>query len=209
MAKILYLGLTPPDEKCIHYPVISVAPRSMEDACVKEALDDLPIYTHFIFTSKSAVSSFFALLDDKDQAGVVKKCFVAVGQATAQVLISQGVEFIYVARQEQAEGVVQILKQLDLSKSYLFWPHSSLSRSVISDYLKNSGIKYRETVIYDTLIQEPGIAKPSLDAIEEIVFTSPSTVEGFVRFFGAIPHEKKITAIGPITQQALSKVLDG
>jgi uroporphyrinogen-III synthase len=56
--------------------------------------------------------------------------------------------------------------------------------------------------LYDTVTQklEP---KPDLNHVQEIVFTSPSTVLAFLEIFGALPKGKKLIAIGPITQQQL------
>ena len=66
-----------------------------------------------------------------------------------------------------------------------------------------SGVRY----LYDTISQviQP---KPNLDHVDEIVFTSPSTVKAFIEIFGVLPRGKKCLAIGPITEQALRVYLD-
>jgi uroporphyrinogen-III synthase len=58
--------------------------------------------------------------------------------------------------------------------------------------------------LYDTVPQklEP---IPDLNAIDEIVFTSPSTVRAFVEIFRHIPQDKTLTCLGPITQEELQK----
>lgn len=203
MPKVLYLGLVPPQESYLHYPVIAVEPRGLQDPFVKEALRDLFLYTHFIFTSKSAVSAFFALIDVEAKLQIANCCFIVVGKVTAEALREHGIAASYIAKEEQAEGVVDVLNHLDLTGGYLFWPHSSLARPVISCHLKERGVKYCDTVFYETCIREPQGPKPSLEEIREIIFTSPSTVEGFCRIFGILPADIKITAIGPITRQAL------
>jgi uroporphyrinogen-III synthase len=49
---------------------------------------------------------------------------------------------------------------------------------------------------------------PSLASIREIIFTSPSTVEGFFDIFKGEPLEnKKLNCIGPVTENALAKIL--
>jgi uroporphyrinogen-III synthase len=63
-------------------------------------------------------------------------------------------------------------------------------------------IRFQACDLYDTVSQEI-CPKPDLDQVDEIVFTSPSTVKAFVEIFGGLPRGKKCLAIGPITQQAL------
>jgi uroporphyrinogen-III synthase len=108
----------------------------------------------------------------------------------------------HIAQDETQEGVVQLLKSLPLENSYIFLPRSSLSRPVLVQFFEEQGIRYQTFDLYDTVTQglEP---KPDLDLVDEIVFTSPSTVRAFIEIFGALPKHKKLVAIGPITQSAL------
>jgi uroporphyrinogen-III synthase len=57
--------------------------------------------------------------------------------------------------------------------------------------------------LYETVAQrvEP---VPDLRLFDEIVFTSPSTVDAFFEIFGHIPSGKKIVAIGPVTADRLA-----
>src|SRR5271168_4113695 len=66
MRTILYLGTDPecflhasPPCKLIHYPVIAIVPRSIDDPAIQKAYHALGRYTHLIFTSKNAVRVFF------------------------------------------------------------------------------------------------------------------------------------------------------
>lgn len=85
---------------------------------------------------------------------------------------------------------------------YFFLPHSKRARPNLTEFMKKKGIPYFALAIYDTHFQclQP---IPPLEDFDEIVFTSPSTVEGFIRIFGMLPKDKKLRAIGPLTQQAL------
>ena len=62
--------------------------------------------------------------------------------------------------------------------------------------------------IYDTRTVQPKVV-PDLTKVDEIVFTSPSTVKAFLDVFSEIPQDKKLTTIGPVTEQALYGVLYG
>ena len=81
-------------------------------------------------------------------------------------------------------------------------PRSSLSRPILVNFFQQRYILYQACDLYDTVAQalEP---KPNLDEVEEIVFTSPSTVSAFLEIFGSLPKGKKLIAIGPVTEQVL------
>jgi uroporphyrinogen-III synthase len=77
---------------------------------------------------------------------------------------------------------------------------------VLRDYFEENHIKYHECVLYNTVSQKP-YPLPDLKTINEIVFTSPSTVNAWLELFGQLPANIPITAIGPITKACLSNHL--
>ncbi len=212
MKTTLYLGTDPSEFAAkesepfhlIHYPLIKVVQKELSCPEVKQAFDDIEGYTHLIFTSKNAVAIFMDHLATLEipvhRLGT--KNVIAVGQVTAAHLHARGLPAQHTAKEETQEGVVQLLQGLDLENAYLFMPRSSLSRPVIVNYLQECQIRYQACDIYDTLVQriEP---KPDLSQIDEIVFTSPSTVRAFIEIFGQLPKEKKCVPIGPVTEKLL------
>lgn len=190
---ILYLGLDPSrwktNKSILHYPVIQIVPHK------ERCLTDVSSVTHLLFTSRSA-----AMLWDT----FTNQQIVAVGEATAFVLREKGVCPV-VAPHATQEGVIELLSTWGLRGAYIVWPRSSKARDILADYLSSLEPLTRSLIIdlYETHYQklEP---VPSLDRVEEIVFTSPSTVEGFLRIYGSLPKEKKLTAIGPVTGQAIA-----
>ena len=216
MKTILYLGTDPSqfisrrsDSRLIHFPVIKVVQRSLDNPDLKLAYEDLDQYTHLIFTSKNAVNVFFEHLSGlmKTSENLKLKTIVAIGTVTAEHLSYHGLFPQYIAHEETQEGIVQLLCQMDLKQAYFFLPRSSRSRPILTHFLKENRFRYRICDLYDTVAQIPG-PKPDLKLIDEIVFTSPSTVEAFLEIFGALPKNKKLTAIGPITERALdSKIV--
>lgn len=214
MGKILYLGLDPstsyPDESITHCPIIQTIPYVPENRDIQESMRCFNEYTHLIFTSKSAVHFFMDLAKHYGYkaAELQSKTYISVGPVTAAALQGYGMNSILTAKQETAEGVVELLDTLDLSNSYLFWPHSALSRPIITDYMKSRKVMWRDCEIYTTETRYPNPI-PSLDEFEEIVFTSPSTVEAFIKIFGSLPSDKTLTAIGPVTHERLMKAVKG
>jgi len=199
----LYLGLDPKNFRCsgtlLHYPVIRTAPIESSDR--RKALELWSEFTHVIFTSQTAVKYW-----ENDLRG---KIVIAIGEATADSLRKRGIEPL-VAPQSTQEGVVQLLEVLlqagKLQDPFVFFPHSTLSREVFPQFLQRSKIRFFGLALYETILQkiEP---VPDLSEVGEIVFTSPSTVMGFLAIYGAIPLDKKLTSIGPITEKAVRDLL--
>jgi uroporphyrinogen-III synthase len=155
--------------------------------------------THFLFTSRSAVKHWFSLSSVKSQ---VLAQVLAVGPGTAAALQERGIEAI-AATQATQEGMVELLKTMDLENAFIFWPRSALARPVIEDFLKKIKVPFYALDLYETKWQRPEPV-PNLEDFDEIVFTSPTTVDAFLKIFGAIPKDKKLTPIGPVTEAALS-----
>lgn len=200
MKTILYLGtdphrflLTRSSCKLIHYPVIAIIPRSI-------ALPPLDQYTHFIFTSKNGVRIFFDYLDQS----LTNKTFIAIGRSTAHMLEKLFRAPDHIADQETQEGIIELLKTLELTDAHFFLPRSSLSRPALSIFFEENRIRFTALDLYDTVVQKL-TPVPDLSTIDEIVFTSPSTVRAFIQIFGPLPQDKILHPIGPITAQALKK----
>lgn len=198
---VLYLGLDPTNysskKEVIHLPIIQIIPYPLSHPGVSKALEQFHTYTHIIVTSKSAIP----ILLDYLKTG--NKKILAVGEATAACLRKHGLQPAYIAENETSEGLVEVLRGLSLENAKVFWPHSALSRRVIADYLSLEGVEFCECVVYETVPAELAEV-PSLEGVGEIVFTSPSTVDAFLYYYGSLPRDKKLTSIGPVTAKHLT-----
>lgn len=212
MKKILYLGLQAPERQdfveVVHYPVIKIEPVSPACQKVTAAFQKLPLATHLLFTSKSAAAIFFECLAfyGTDRQILNGKIVIAIGAATAAFVEGFGVVVNHMPEECTSEGVVELLDRLHVEGPHLFWPHSAKSRPVIVDYLLRKEWLYTEVALYDTFSFSPGPA-PELSAFDEIIFTSPSTVDGFLAIYGALPKDTILRSIGPVTEERLSQVL--
>jgi len=212
MQTALYLGTDPThflaqghwEGNLIHYPVIKIVPRSHDEAEIATAFQKLPSYTHIVFTSKNAVRIFFDLLSafGMDHSLLKEKNIIAVGKVTAKHLSERNLEASRIADLEQQEGIIALLDQEDLSEAFFFLPRSALSRPVLEEFLHKKGAKVTACDLYDTFSQNANPA-PSLDCVDAIIFTSPSTVRAFFEIYQRIPKGKKLLAIGAITEEAL------
>lgn len=205
----LYLGIELPfagfdERKLIHKPIISVVPKCRDE--IAQAFQDIPLYTHLIFTSKSAVRFFFQALPafQIPLLYLNTKIFIAVGQSTQSAIEAQGFKVHFTAKEETSEGVVAELDRMNKQLSYFFWPHSNGSRPVISNFLQENGYRYKDCVLYST-IPAAEFEMPDSSLFDEIIFTSPSTVEAFFLRFPNFREKKIFTSIGPITESSLAK----
>ena len=207
MKKILYLGLELPQllqrKEVTHCPLIEIIPYKKDNLSVIEAFMHFKKSTHLLFTSKSAVSIFIELGRDfeVDIKGINQKKIIAIGKKTEKKLRSFGVEGVTVAQNETSEGVIVLLNKLMTSFTFLLWPHSDLSRPVIVEGLKTLKSPYFAASFYTTIKKKP-LQIPELLNFDEIVFTSPSTVDAIYK---KIPDDKILTCIGPVTKNSLIK----
>lgn len=190
---ILYLGLSPPPG-VVHYPVIRT--EKLDTPELQRAKELWTSFTHVIFTSQSAVRYWDLPLDGKT--------VIAIGDATASALSVPSL----LAPEATQEGVIALLETLDLRNAYLILPHSKRSRPNLERYLIEKGISHFILDLYDTVFQKP-LPVPDLSLFDEIVFTSPSTVEGFLQIYGKLPLDKKLTPIGPVTEKKIMDLILG
>jgi uroporphyrinogen-III synthase len=205
--KVLYVGLNPPSvivDQVEHCPLIHIVPRSIDNLLIQNSFQDIEEYTHVVFTSKNGVRIFFKYLDQLN-IKIGHQHFIAIGKATAQAIEQCGQTVLLTSNDEHAEGLIAAIDKLSFANSYFFWPHSAGSRQVIPNYFKLRNIRFRECVFYETQSFIPS-SLPDLKKFQEIVFTSPSTVDAFIEAFGEIPWGKKITPIGPVTEAHLKKI---
>lgn len=205
--RVLYLGLeVPPSLQSgllTHCPLIRISPFSSETPAIAAAFSRFNAFTHLLFTSRSAVDVFFShakhygIKDDR----MWDKSVIVVGKRTAEKITH--VKPI-ISENETAEGVVELLGKMDLAKASILWPRSALARPVIDHWLKSHGVSHVSCPVYTTLpvmLSSP----PNLEVYDEIVFTSPSTVDAFILNYRFIPKDKLISCIGPVTTAYLEK----
>lgn len=208
MKNILYLGLELPnhqwDGHVVHCPLIKIVPRSKDDLEIVSAFSQFQEHTHLIFTSKPSVAIFmeYARHFGVQLQEIRDKCIVAVGKQTAAKIASFGLSATIVASNETGEGVIEELSRLTLINARVFWPHSSLSRTLIANWLTSKQILHLNFSLYDTVPRIPS-TPPDLALFDEIVFTSPSVVDAFLLLYKTLPSDKILTSIGPITHERI------
>lgn len=207
---VLYLGLNPTNlitqDHVTHLPLIQIIPYPLEQ--VKSELEQFSRFTHILLTSKSTVSILIPYLENLGYTHKSwnNKIIAAVGQATAQHLKSHGLPPDIIAKEETAEGLIAEMETLTFEKEKVFWPHSKLARPLLKEYFFKRGIAFTECILYETLPLQPN-PLPKLEEFDQIIFTSPSTVDAFLKFYDTFPKNKVLLSIGPVTEQYLKTKL--
>ncbi len=141
--------------------------------------------------------------------------FAAIGPATAEALERIGVEAALVPSEFRAEGILESLAPRDVEGRRILLARAERARDVLPDELARRGAKVEVVTAYRTLPCGPGPeAVAALQARGSgarilVVFTSPSTVAGFVDPLPPAALEglrgATLAAIGPVTGEALDR----
>lgn len=204
--KALYVGTNPSHvttkKTVIHFPVIQTVLLDIHS--MEHIWSDFLEYTHILFTSKNSVPFFLQAVSRFSlESYVSQKKILAIGHITADHLSQAGMVPAHIACPETQEGVGSLIRQLDRD-IYLFYPRAKQARSYLETFLAQMEIRHQICHLYET-VAYPHQAVPSLDEFDEIIFTSPSTIKYFIHFFSKIPKDKRITCLGPVTQEAINK----
>lgn len=184
---ILNLGLTP-RPGTVHFPVIRTERRRGPD--VEAALQRWPEATHLLLTSPRAAQYWAEVCPQPWYVEVW-----AIGRASY-------VEADRIAPVATQEGMMALFE--GWRGGLVLLPQSARARPHLRRFLQERQIAHVVCALYDTVLQCPG-EPPNLAEVSEIVFTSPSTVEGFLAIYGELPRGIKLTAIGPITGMKLKE----
>lgn len=89
----------------------------------------------------------------------------------------------------------------------VFYPHSSLSSEAIPLALQELGFSVDSVVAYNNVLPKH-VRRVNLNHFKRIVFTSPSTIDNFIKLYGKLPENTEFITRGPITQAHLEEVME-
>ena len=192
----LYTGLTSPDANYIHTPLIEIVPVD-DDTQLLRAIADIDSYDYVLFTSRYAAKYVGAL-------SVMHTRIVSIGRTTTKALHQIGVEEVEEVEEDNSYGVVSWFSRQPRGRVLI--PRSNLALPIIPEGLRQLGFEVDCITAYNNRMPEHP-KKVNLDEIDRIVFTSPSTIDNFIRLYGALPEKKELVTRGPITEQHLQTIL--
>lgn len=193
----------------LELPAISVSP--VEDrAQIRECLGRLESYQWIAFTSPSGVRIFFELLmeEGKDIRALGKVKIAAIGQGTRKALKAWGLYPDLMPETFDGASLGRKMAQECEKNASILIPRAAIGNKEIMEELgKRRDLTVDDLATYDThyetqeLIDEAGEFENG--KIDYAVFTSASTVRGFVNAVPGLDYTKvKAACIGKQTQAA-------
>jgi len=159
-----------------------------------------------VFTSRFGVYYFFDRLlklgyDSRKLNGIK---IAAIGSSTSNKLKEYGIIADLVPKKECSDGLIEEFKEL-ITKTENLQPKTSilLIRSDIADKnlakrLTNLGFNIYSCVAYRNVMPDD-LPELDLSFLNEVYFSSPSTVRNFIARYGK-PNRCKVRTIGKVTE---------
>ena len=85
-------------------------------------------------------------------------------------------------------------------------PRSNLAKNIIPDGLQTLGFTVKCVTAYVNVMPEHP-QRIDLDTIDQIVFTSPSTIDNFIKLYGHLPPGKKYLTRGVVTEERFKGIV--
>lgn len=191
----LYTGITCPDPSFLHTPLIEIRPVE-NDSLLRQAVHDLASYDYLLFTSRHAVVALLQYVTVFPQS----LCVVSIGTTTTDTLRQAGITAVEQVNQDNSYGVIDWFSSRPRGR--VLMPRSSLALPLIPDGLRALGYEVMTVTAYENHLPE-NLQLVDLSQIDRIVFTSPSTIDNFIRLYGSLPIDKELIPRGPITAKHL------
>ena len=152
-----------------------------------------------VFTSVNGAKFLFERLYamDKDARSLSNAKIAAIGQTTAQRLKEFGITTDMVPENESSAGLLENFSKLDMKNKKVLLPQSEIASKELPDGLGDMQAIIEKVPVYKTVDLEPGSI--DFDYIDQILFTSGSTVRAFVKYFGQVPKNIKSYCLGQPT----------
>ena len=196
--KTLYTGITCPNPEYVHTPLIEILPVQ-DNSALRQAAGSVDRYDYVLFTSRFAVKHFCPLLPQPSTI-IHHPTIVSIGNATTVALYNIGIKDVQQVDEDNSYGVIEWFRSQPCGRVLI--PRSNLALPIIPDGLRQLGFEVDTVTAYiNSMPQNPQLT--DLSKIDHIVFTSPSTIDNFIRLYGSLPEGKVFDTRGPVTEHYL------
>lgn len=193
---VLYTGAVCPNSSYIHTPLIEIIGVD-DDTLLRSAAKRLQEFDYLLFTSRFAVKYWVLSNGGFDIENVV-----SIGAKTSEALRNAGVKNIKQTEKDDSYGVINWFSAQ--KKGRVLIPRSNIALPIIPEGLKALGFEVETVTAYINRMPE-NPQKVNLENIDKIIFTSPSTVDNFVKLYGGIPKDKILETRGVVTEKRLKE----
>ncbi len=165
---------------------------------------DLGRYDLVCLTSPNGVRLLFSRLAARglDARALAGSRVAAIGPGTAAALSEHGVIADVVPERFVAEGLVEALSDIPVTRALV--ARAASARDVLVDGLRARGAEVDVVALYETVASPLGESElASVAAADYVTFTSSSTVRFFLESAGGLDLRAKLVSIGPVTSDTL------
>ncbi len=200
----------------LEFPTIEIRPPE-DFGPLDAAIRDLDSFDWLIFTSVNGVEAFVARLAHHglDLRAVPRGAKIAaIGSATAQRIREIGLRVDVVPREFRAEALIEEVTGDSLAGRRILIPRARAAREILPEKLREAGAEVVVAPAYESVPSSGGkgeLAKRlGAGQVDCVTFTASSTVENFIRAFGAKAATRllagtRVACIGPITADTARK----
>ncbi len=188
----------------VHRPLIKLVP--LEDYTeADKVLKRLDAFDWLIFTSSNGVKFFFERLNTAglDTRAIGSAKIAAIGRTTAEKLKAFGV---LADMQPEIESIACLLAEFSKMKMQdksVLIARSQIASDELPKGLCRMGAVVQTVAVYKNVETEPDDI--DFNHIDQILFTSGSTVQAFVKRFGQVPENIKSYCLGQPTLNEAKK----
>ena len=172
-----------------------------------QALEDLESYSWIVFTSPAGVRIFFEEMKDKklDVRRMAGARIAVIGSGTEKELNGYGLYADLIPEVFDAEHLGRALGDVCREEDKILIPRASAGSRELNRYLENCQVD--DIPIYDTVYETEGLEREREEVlkgnVDDVLFTSASTVRGFAAAMKEIDYTKiRAVCIGKQTKAA-------
>ena len=198
--------------EAVEFPTIEIRPPE-DFGPLDAAIDDLDSFDLLIFTSVNGVEAFVKRLGHHglDVRAMPQGAMIAaIGPATAEKIQDLGLRVDVVPQEFRAEALIESVTGASLAGMKILIPRARIAREILPEKLREAGAEVVVPPAYESHPSLEGrdrlaerIVRGEVDCV---TFTASSTVENFIRAFGAedaarLLAQSRVACIGPITAE--------
>ncbi|MBN1806180.1 MAG: uroporphyrinogen-III C-methyltransferase [Sedimentisphaerales bacterium] len=182
----------------IHRPLIKSVP--LEDySQADNVLKSLGVFDWIIFTSTNGVKFFFQRLNaiGLDTRAISTAKISAIGKTTAEKLRTFGIIADMQPNLESSVGLLEEFKKISVKNKKILLVRPKFGSSTLLDGLTDMKADVEAAVVYKNVDIKP--EETDFNFIDQILFTSGSTIRAFLKVYGSVPDGIKVYCLGQPT----------
>lgn len=206
--RILLPGMHPQKYKhlgiIVHRPLIKSVPLD-DYTQADRVLKRLNTFDWIVFTSTNGVNFFFQRLNaiNLDTRAVGTTKVSAIGKTTAEKLKTFGVLADMQPKLESSVGLLEEFQKVSVKDKRILLVRPKVGSSMLLDGLADVGAIVETVVVYRNVDIEP--EETDFAFIDQILFTSGSTIRAFLKRYGSVPAGIKVYCLGQPTLNEAKK----